>query len=215
MIHEEICTYEVSLLAKEKGFPLQKVIKQDGRAFFYELPQSHPDWANCDAWYLPTQSLLQRWLREEKGIEISILPNKLKTYAYCVCNVRNPIDPFLRVKQGYDTYELALENALKYALDNMIEEVKVAAVLNANRRLAEIPKLDYAISAKADYDNGLTTGFVDGSEWGYNKAIANVCGWLKANAHFCVSEFTGTLDKDMLVKMIKEEMARKSEKNEG
>lgn len=89
----------------------------------------------------------------------------------------------------------------------MIEEVKVAAVENADRRLAEIPKLDYAISAKADYDNGLTTGFVDGAEWGYNKAIAEVCGWLKANAHFCVSEFTGTLDEDLLVKMLKEGMS--------
>lgn len=35
MIHEEIVTYEVAKLAKEKGFPLQKVVKQDGRAFFY------------------------------------------------------------------------------------------------------------------------------------------------------------------------------------
>ncbi len=89
----------------------------------------------------------------------------------------------------------------------MIEEVKIAAVENAGRRLAEIPKLDYAISAKADYDNGLTTGFVDGAEWGYNKAIAEVCEWLKANAHFCVSEFTGTLDEDRLVTMLKEEMS--------
>lgn len=89
----------------------------------------------------------------------------------------------------------------------MIEEVKIAAVENADRRLAEIPKLDYAISAKADYGNGLTTGFVDGAEWGYNKAIAEVCEWLKANAQFCVSEFTGTLDEDMLVKMLKEGMS--------
>lgn len=89
----------------------------------------------------------------------------------------------------------------------MIEEVKIAAVENAERRLAEISKLEYAISAKADYDNGLTTGFVDGAEWGYNKAIAEVCGWLKANAHFCVSEFTGTLNEDLLVKMLKEEMS--------
>lgn len=89
----------------------------------------------------------------------------------------------------------------------MVEEVKIAAVENADRRLAEIPKLDYAISAKADYDNGLTTGFVDGAEWGYNKAIADVCGWLKVNAQFCVSEFTGTLDEDMLVTMLKEGMS--------
>lgn len=92
----------------------------------------------------------------------------------------------------------------------MIEKVKIAAVENADRRLAGISKLDYAnglISAKADYANGLTTGFVDGAEWGYNKAIAEVGEWLKANAHFCVSEFTGALDEDMLVKMLKEGMS--------
>lgn len=70
----------------------------------------------------------------------------------------------------------------------MIEEVKIAAVENAERRLAEIPKLEYAISAKADYDNGLTTGFVDGAEWGYNKAIAEACGWLET-MHLAIDKY--------------------------
>ena len=120
MIHEGICTYEVAKLAKEKGFPLQKVIKQDGRAFFYELPQSHPNWANCDAWYLPTQSLLQRWLREEKFIDIAIYPifiNEVRTYT---CYVYAPNLNKPKKLKYFDTYELTIEDALKYALENLI-----------------------------------------------------------------------------------------------
>ena len=123
MIHEEICTYEVAKLAKEKGFPLQKVIKQDGRAFFYELPQSHPDWANCDAWYLPTQSLLQRWLREEKGYYVyPFFDNESKRWTW-VCRELT-VDKWIQLldfeERYFDTYELALEDALKYTLENLV-----------------------------------------------------------------------------------------------
>lgn len=125
MIHEEICTYEVAKLAKEKGFPLQKVIKQDRRASFYELPQSHPDWANCDAWYLPTQSLLQRWLREKKNIHIEIIATA-SGYYWCVNKTNGTSitdsDVLNRgTNEGgcFDTYELALEDALTYALENL------------------------------------------------------------------------------------------------
>lgn len=134
MIHEEICTCEVAMLAKEKGFPLRKVIKQDGRAFFYELPQSHPDWANCDAWYHPTQGLLQRWMREEKGIIVEVIaqptcstPKKncywwsIKQNSDGLCYQYEECSYILYSDEGYFiTYELALEDALKYALENLV-----------------------------------------------------------------------------------------------
>ncbi len=120
MIHDELVSFETAKLAKEKGFPLQKVIKQGGRAFFYELPQSHPDWANCDAWYLPTQNLLQRWLQEEKGIDIAIVPLMSKVYSYIVYNILDRNNRVVETNAGYKTYELALEDALKYALENLV-----------------------------------------------------------------------------------------------
>lgn len=130
MIHDEICTYEVCLLAKEKGFPLQKVIKQDGRAFFYELPQSHPDWANCDAWYLPTQSLLQRWLREEKRVNICIdndldFDDEKFVYEWQITEKENFDNGGFEIHrynsdEPHSTYELALEDALKYALEHLV-----------------------------------------------------------------------------------------------
>ena len=47
----------------------------------------------------------------------------------------------------------------------MREKIAIAAVENADKRLKEVDKLDFAIAAIADYDNGLTTGFKDGAEW--------------------------------------------------
>ena len=122
MIHEEICTYEVAKLAREKGFPLQKVIKQDGRTFFYELPQSHPDWANCDAWYLPTQSLLQRGLREEKGYYVyPYYDNDEFKWTFSIREKTGDMWILLVGETPYFLeYEEAMEAGLKYTLENLV-----------------------------------------------------------------------------------------------
>lgn len=56
--------------------------------------------------------------------------------------------------------------------------IQEMAVENAEKRLKEIDKLDFAISAWADYDNGLTQGFKDGAEAMLEKA----CQWLNQYA---------------------------------
>lgn len=109
MIHEEICTYEVAKLAKEKGFdvPTAKNYR-------------HENGATCNA---PTQSLLQRWLREEKGYYVyPFFDNESKRWTW-VCRERTgdmwiPLVDF--EERHFDTYELALEDALKYALENLV-----------------------------------------------------------------------------------------------
>ena len=122
MIHEEICTYEVCKLAKEKGFR-EKCIAHyyDDTKDLYRssTPQCYNFGGNTsDA---PTQSLLQRWLREEKGLHISI-PLHKGEYKYFW-----GIDSLNRKKKEediaynlFDTYELALENALAYSLKNLV-----------------------------------------------------------------------------------------------
>lgn len=128
MIHEEICTYEVCKLAKEKGFSQHigndAYIVENEYDDEYEVGCHYPIQFIPD--YLPTitaptQSLLQRWLREEKGIHISI-PLHKGEYKYFWA-----IDSLNRKKKAediaynlFDTYELALEDALKYALENLI-----------------------------------------------------------------------------------------------
>lgn len=68
-MHEEICTYEVCKLAKEKGFnvPTHFAYNENCRKAMYMelcLNRNTKDSRSISA---PTQSLLQRWLREEKG----------------------------------------------------------------------------------------------------------------------------------------------------
>lgn len=130
MLHEEICTYEVCKLAKEKGFDVptdryyhiyDDVIEAqnslemtgDGCADFYNSLNR----CRCAA---PTQSLLQRWLREEKGVDIAVVPNISEIYSYIVYDIHCMENRIKDTNAGYSTYELALEDALKYALENLV-----------------------------------------------------------------------------------------------
>lgn len=120
MIHEEICTYEVCQLAREKGFDV------DCEAFYYD--DGFLQYARFENWngrYLnkfsaPTQSLLQRWLREERNIDIAIVPLYTGGYSYIVYNIHCRDNRVVNTNAGYATYELALEDALKYALENLV-----------------------------------------------------------------------------------------------
>lgn len=140
MIHEEICTYEVCKLAKEKGFPQQydslthiyggkdsfnvgidlKYKKCEGTLFDIS------EWSPClNDIAAPTQSLLRRWLREEKALHIQItLWGKgwyydIWAFEYYEeekeCSAK-----MLHQSPDFPTYELALENALKYTLENLV-----------------------------------------------------------------------------------------------
>lgn len=133
MIHEEICTYEVCKLAKEKGFP-QDPDKNDHCLMYCwdGLRNIHPlamwivwemeEYDHDNLYAAPTQSLLQRWLREEKAIVIVLQP-----YSY---NIQRSIYTWIyeiwadnnleKTSKSFKTYELALEDALKYALENLI-----------------------------------------------------------------------------------------------
>lgn len=125
MIHEEICAYEVAKLAKEKGFPQHigddAYIVENEYDDKYEVGCHYPIQFIPD--YLltitaPTQSLLQRWLREEKGIHITV-PFDNNEFWWQIKNLANGNSEYGEAL-GFDTYELALEDALKYALENLV-----------------------------------------------------------------------------------------------
>lgn len=131
MIHDEICTYEVAKLAKEKGFPQDVFGTCEMKSSCYlEDGRYYKDGCICpieEAYSAPTQSLLQRWLREEKDIAIEIvaLPatyiSGLFEYKHSV--FWNSNGHYMEAEYDdriFGTYELALEDALKYALENLI-----------------------------------------------------------------------------------------------
>ena len=131
MIHEEICTYEVCKLAKEKGFP------QDDWSWAGDLYDESGELCfatNRESCVAPTQSLLQQWLREEKGIVVEVIAyptcsnNKKNCYWWSIKQNSDGIcyqyeecsDTLYGFGFAFDTYELALEDALKYALENLV-----------------------------------------------------------------------------------------------
>lgn len=122
MIHDEIVTYEVAMLAKEKGF------NEYVEAFYAEdcnIPhtQGPEKWNEYKGRYAaPTQSLLQRWLREEKGVIIELkysddTESFRPFWSWCIYN---NLGITIEIGDSSSTYELALEDALKYALENLV-----------------------------------------------------------------------------------------------
>ena len=136
MIHEEICTYEVAKLAKEKGFNwiCLHYFRTKNKDLFRVFPCE--DWSNIeDRINAPTQSLLQRWLREEKGIVIDVVLDweynvsidiEKILYQYRIGSIDEmTIEGGIKTKglvfdKRFTTYELALSDALKYALENLV-----------------------------------------------------------------------------------------------
>lgn len=101
-IYDTIISFETAKLAKEKGFKYKWGVDFDG----YD-----------DSLYIdcPTQSLLQKWLREEHNIHIDMYRNAIGFQcnldkAGCGTHIRKVTDC-----EEY-TYEQALEQGLQEAL---------------------------------------------------------------------------------------------------
>lgn len=125
MIHEEICTFEVCKFAKEKGFDV------DCEAFYYG--DGFLQFARFENWngrYIsrfsaPTQSLLQRWLREEKKIVVEVGYYSVEQKYYwrvfdtSKCDGFASFIPPSKSMSRYDTWEQALGYGLEYALKEL------------------------------------------------------------------------------------------------
>ena len=131
MTHEQFITLETAKLAKQAGY------RWDGVTYawykgnlipFSLLPKGNKFNLN-DYYAAPTQSVLQRWLREIKGISIEVchvivwvdggtLGNKW-TYRICYLN-SNESD--ILSSDEFNTYEDALEAGLRKYLTLLVEK---------------------------------------------------------------------------------------------
>ena len=130
MIHEEICTYEVCKLAKEKGFDVHPPmyfhsgVKSDLREVGSKgaNPNNIPHSPHISC---PTQTQLQRWLREEKNIVVVVdwfsIEQKYywRVYDTSKDDMFASFMPSAKSMSRYDTWEQALESGLKYALKEL------------------------------------------------------------------------------------------------
>ena len=112
LFEDDLVTYETALLAREKGFDIDrgwKLRKLDDGTFTH---------TNCSDLGVeqPTQSLLQKWLREVKGENIT--PPLFFSYQGYACDIMG----FENTKY-FKTYEEALENELYECLQRVSETV--------------------------------------------------------------------------------------------
>jgi hypothetical protein len=113
---DELVKYEVAKLAKEKGFNelCNCYITEENT---YELIQ--PKYYNNSEGNLiscPTQSLLQRWLRENHGVHLQVIFGIGRMF-HCAIDYMN-----VRIREYStisDTYEKALEAGLLQALKDI------------------------------------------------------------------------------------------------
>ena len=112
LFEDDLVTYETALLAREKGFDIDcgwKLRKLDDGTFTH---------TNCSDLGVeqPTQSLLQKWLREVKGENIT--PPLFFSHQGYACDIMG----FENTKY-FKTYEEALENELYECLQRVSETV--------------------------------------------------------------------------------------------
>lgn len=120
-MEEQLVTFKTAKLAKEKGFKEYTIeAYYDGELSLsscYDLQEPRKHTPQNET-YAPTQSLLQRWLREVKDIHIVVYIFKPEDKnKYCCDIVSDIFEENLEDDQSFDTYEEALEQALYQALE--------------------------------------------------------------------------------------------------
>ena len=111
---EELILFETAKLAYEKGFDIEceRYFNEDGEMWTYN------NWGSGlsnKSLFRPSQSLLQRWLREEHEIHIEPSPDEVHDWQWDLYDLSgNVLNEFWR--EGLKSYEEALEKGLQEAL---------------------------------------------------------------------------------------------------
>jgi hypothetical protein len=112
---EQIITFETAKLAKEKKFDIftkqEYMISSSGDFWLIDYNQ-HPGHSE-EFIKAPSQSLLQKWLREEHNIHIHICPTDTGRWLRQLHTTKGE---FILIEEYFDTYEEALEDGLIEAL---------------------------------------------------------------------------------------------------
>lgn len=140
-MRDEIIKFETAVLAKEKGLQLgcKKSYCEYHSSYEYDGDKTHPESYekgdvrldnfftvnNCKdidlsnehftIYEAPTQSLLQRWLREKYSLNITILSKSQESWMFVITAKNQTLEDGIS-EGSFDTYEEALEKALKESL---------------------------------------------------------------------------------------------------
>lgn len=138
MITEDYVSFEVAKLLKEKGFDEQCMYMYDSQHTLYstfeqcrQITRNNSDWIhyvgklNIVPIATPTHQMTLKWLREVHNIFIIIdyvvLSKSFYEYTYEIHNMRKKHSIAVSAfRDDYETYEEAVDSAIKYCLTNLI-----------------------------------------------------------------------------------------------
>lgn len=123
MIKEDYVSYKVAKLLKEKGFdePCRAYYNMGALKEDITVPR---DWSHSnyiDHISAPTLQMAMKWFRDERGVYIQI-KRSFNTFLYSALMLKVKDGPELHsiIPSKHETYEEAVEAALKYSLENLI-----------------------------------------------------------------------------------------------
>jgi len=113
-MQEELITFDTAKLAKEKGFNIttKSSFLLRSQRLYKDMDCNNKVEGDNEFVSAPTQSLLQRWLREVHNIHVWGIPNNEPS----ICDGYVPIIQGKAKYGKYNTYEQALEAGLQEAL---------------------------------------------------------------------------------------------------
>jgi len=122
---EQLITFETAKLAKEKGLP------QLNNGIYYTKDKEHclVGWGidNLREYSAPTQSLLQKWLREVHDIHVCVITFNNSKGLYTIYTTYNKEeyhgnrDAQVWFKTYEEALEIGLQEALKLIKDELVE----------------------------------------------------------------------------------------------
>ena len=124
MIAENYCSFEIAKLLKKKGFncPCRVVYSPKGIVKHYLKEEVHAYDLKGHKKLCPTHQMAMKWLRDVHNITIEPLVDFESSDKYWLSADISYIkkDGLITTLTAYNTYEEAVEEALKYVLENLI-----------------------------------------------------------------------------------------------
>ena len=140
MIKEAYVSFETAKLLKEKGFDERSFASYDLKS---QLQEGYGYWNKTPIWYAaPTHQMAMKWLREVRNIDIEVHADVgmlgVKVYTPFISRYKSSTEYPSKLRQyknglyfeddrgvipgirHFETYEDAVESALKYTLENLI-----------------------------------------------------------------------------------------------
>lgn len=120
-MEDQLISFEVAKLAKSKGFnePTDPAYGTEGVLYFQHDGEEYPNSDLLELFYsAPTQSLLQKWLREVHNLAIEInAPDSQDEKWSCQLHIPYKFGNLFNNSVEGNTYEDALEEGLQAALN--------------------------------------------------------------------------------------------------